>query len=541
MRKIYLPLIFCVLSSRAVLAESAPVDLVALETRDEQAVSYAPVLLDGHSLFRVAGTPSYPADKRATDISDRLGLLAGDLTRSTDTLHVISQTDYAMIKAGDQLLMRVFDVDSGMPGVNHAGYAELVKNGIAIAILDYRQARTSRALLKDAGAAVAGAGLLILVLLSWTRLYRRLRSLVDRYLKPQISKIQTKSFDLLQAGLLWDGLQGLMTVLHGGVVALLIYFHLGFILRLFPWTRPLADGLLGLILNPLKILGVSFLAGLPGLMATVVIGVLCYGVLRILGLFFTGIHTGTITLEGFDQEWAIPTFRIVRLAIIVLAVMIAYPHIPGSNSAAFKGVSVFLGIIISLGSSSFAANLIAGYSAIYRRAFRVGDCIELDNIRGEVLEIQTLVTRLRTAKNEVIVVPNSAIINSPVINYSTFAKDRGLILHTTVGIGYETPWRQVEAMLLEAVHRTPGFLSAPKPFVLQKALGDFCVTYEINAYCSTPEKRLALTSALHQNILDLFNENDVQIMTPAYEGDPAHPKVVPKEKWFTPLAPSAKK
>lgn len=508
--------------------------------RDESA-SHAEVDLDGQTLFRVTGAPNYPAEKRASEISDRLALFAGDPTRSTDTLKVITQPDFAVVMAGDQLLMRVFDVDSGIPGLNHAGYAELVQHLIGKAVLDYRQARTAVALLKDAGLAGAGAALLFLLLLGWTRLYHRLRALIERILKPQISKIQTKSFDLLQAGLLWDGLQGVMTVFHVVVVALLVYFHLGFILRLFPWTKPLADGLLGLILNPLKMLGLSFLAGLPGLMATLVIGLLCYAVLRTLGLFFAGIRTGTIKLTGFDPDWAIPTFRIVRVAIIALAVMIAYPHIPGSNSAAFKGVSVFLGIIISLGSSSFAANLIAGYSAIYRRAFRVGDWIEVDNFRGEVLEIQTLVTRLRTVKNEVAVIPNSAIVNSPVINYSTYAKERGLIIHTTVGIGYETPWRQVEAMLLEAATRTPGFLSEPKPFVLQKTLGDFCVTYEINAYCSTPALRLALTHTLHQNILDLFNENNVQIMTPAYEGDPDQPKLVPADKWFTPLAPQNKK
>lgn len=516
-------------------------DMATLETQGDQAVSFAPVLLDGKSLFSVTGVPSYPAEKRAAEISGRLHVLAGDPTRSTETLKVIVQPDYAVVMAGDQLLMRVFDVDSGIPGLNHASYGELVKNVIAKAILDYRQARTPSALVKDTAMAVGGVGLLFLLLLGWTRLYRRFRRLVEHHLKPQISKIQTKSFDLLQAGLLWDGLQGLMTVVHGGMIALLIYFHLGFVLRLFPWTRPLADGLLGLILNPLKMLGLSFLAGLPGLMVTVVIGLLCYGVLRTLGLFFAGLRSGTITVAGFDPEWATPTFRIIRVAIIALAIMIAYPHIPGSNSAAFKGVSVFLGIIISLGSSSFAANLIAGYSALYRRAFRVGDVVEVDHFRGEVLEIQTLVTRLRTIKNEVVVIPNSAIVNSPVINYSTYAKDRGLILHTTVGIGYETPWRQVEAMLLDAAERTPGFLTDPKPFVLQKSLGDFCVTYEINVYCSTPEKRLALTSALHQNILDIFNENNVQIMTPAYEGDPAQPKVVPKEKWFTPPALRDKK
>ena len=148
------------------------------------------------------------------------------------------------------------------------------------------------------------------------------------------------------------------------------------------------------------------------------------------------------------------------------------------------------------------------------------------------MERKLLVTRLRSVKNEEIVIPNSEILNSNIVNYSTLAREQGLILHTTVGIGYETPWRQVEAMLRIAAERTPGLLAEPRPFVLQKALGDFCVTYEINAYCDQPQAMARIYTALHQNILDLFNEYGVQIMTPAYEGDTEQPKVVPKENWF---------
>jgi len=169
---------------------------------------------------------------------------------------------------------------------------------------------------------------------------------------------------------------------------------------------------------------------------------------------------------------------------------------------------------------------------IYRRAFKVGDRISIDNVTGDVTERRLMVTHLRTIKNEEIVVPNSTIINSNIINYSTLAGSRGLILHTTVGIGYETPWRQVEAMLRLAAERTPGLLKEPAPFVLQKSLGDFAVTYELNAYCGDPHAMARFYTAMHQNILDVFNEHGVQIMTPAYEGDPQVPKVVPKEEWF---------
>jgi small-conductance mechanosensitive channel len=222
----------------------------------------------------------------------------------------------------------------------------------------------------------------------------------------------------------------------------------------------------------------------------------------------------------------------VRVLVVAFALVVAYPYLPGSQSDAFKGVSIFLGVIFSLGSSSAVANIIAGYSLTYRRAYRIGDRVKISDVVGDVAETRLQVTHLRSLKNEEIIIPNSTIMNSHVINYSSLAARHGLILHTTVGIGYETPWRQVEAMLLEAAARTPGLLREPPPFVLQKALGDFAVTYEINVYSDQPQAGPLLYTALHRNILDVFNEYGVQIMTPAYEGDPEQAKVVPKDKWF---------
>jgi small-conductance mechanosensitive channel len=196
-----------------------------------------------------------------------------------------------------------------------------------------------------------------------------------------------------------------------------------------------------------------------------------------------------------------------------------------------------LGLVFSLGSSSVISNVVAGQSLAFRRAFKVGDRVKIGEHTGEVTEIRLLTTFLRSPKNEQIVIPNSNILNSDVVNYSTLASQSGLILHTMVGIGYETPWRQVEAMLLEAAARTPGLLREPPPFVLQKTLGTFAVDYEINVYCDNTRGLLLLYTALHRNILDVFNEYGVQIMTPAYEGDTEQPKVVARENWY--LAPAA--
>src|SRR6185295_4417653 len=227
-----------------------------------------------------------------------------------------------------------------------------------------------------------------------------------------------------------------------------------------------------------------------------------------------------------------PTYKILRLAVVAFAVVVAYPYIPGAGSAAFQGVSLFIGIVFSLGSSSAIANMIAGYMITYRRAFKVGDRVKIGDMSGDIIETRLQVTHLRSFKNEEMVIPNSLILSSQVLNYSSLARAEGLILHTEVGIGYETPWRQVEALLIAAAERTPGLASEPRPFVLEKKLGDFAVTYDLNVYTRSVESLAKLYAELHRNILDLFNEYGVQIMTPAYEGDPPEPKVVPKKDWY---------
>jgi len=308
------------------------------------------------------------------------------------------------------------------------------------------------------------------------------------------------------------------------------------VLDLFPWTIGVGNALLEHVVTPLTTLGRDFLAAIPNLIFLAILYFIFRSALRIVRLFFDAVEQGRVKLQNFEPEWAMPTYKIVRLAMIAFALVIAYPYVPGSSSAAFKGVSLFLGVVFSLGSSGAISNIIAGYMMTYRRAFRVGDRVKIGEVTGEITAVRLQVSHLRTMKNEEVVIPNSQIINSHVVNYTTLARKDGLLLHTSVQIGYNTPWRQVEAMLLEAAHRTEGLVAAPKPFVLQTKLGDFAIIYELNVGCDDPRRMHELYSALHRNILDVFNEYGVSIVTPAYEGDPETPKVVPREKWFSPPA-----
>jgi small-conductance mechanosensitive channel len=349
----------------------------------------------------------------------------------------------------------------------------------------------------------------------------------------RVGGVKIQSLELLQPSNVWAIADGVVRLLRVFAVLALLFFYLDYVLSLFPGSRQIASGMLGYVTDPLNAMGTAFVNYLPSLLFLVVLVLVTKLVLGALRLGASSIEHGLIVLPGFHAEWVMPTYRLVYLAVIGLALVVAFPYIPGSSSPAFQGLSIFAGVLFSLGSTSFIGNIMAGYALIYWRALRVGDVVQIDDTIGVVSETRLMVTHLRTVKNVEVVIPNATIMTGKIKNFTSLAKQSGLILHTAVGIGYETPWRQVEAMLLIAAERTKGVLHEPKPFVLQRALGDFAVTYEINAYTDDPRNMLVAYHELHRNILDLFNEYGVQIMTPAYEGDPAEAKVVPREKWHT--------
>ncbi len=508
------------------------------QTAADSAANYsrAYIRLDGYNLFQVRGLISYPAEKRANEISGRIESAAKNSSLSPESIKVIQTKSYDEIVIGGFSIMKVIDADAGLEGVSRETFALGARLRIAKAIYTYRYERSYDFLLKNMLYSLASIAICMLLLIISRFILKRISAFLEAKLKPRFDNIGTKSFHLINPNQIWVTISGFIKALKLILILVIIFFTAQYILGLFPWTRSIAESLLALFVKPFGDFGIALINFIPNLAFLVVIFFISKYLLKLIKLLFQGLGQKSITIEGFDPDVAPTTYKIVRLFLIIFAVIIAYPYIPGSDSGAFKGVSLFLGILFSLGSTSIIGNLIAGYTMTYRKTFKIGNIIEIENYIGQVVEIKLFVTRIRTHKNEEIIIPNSLVLNSKVINYSTFAPEKGLILHTSVGIGYETSWRLVESMLKLAAERTEGVLKDPQPFVLQKSLGDFAVIYEINVYTQDPVNRLKTYTALHQNILDVFNENDVQIMTPAYEGDPDQPKVVPKEKWFTPAA-----
>jgi small-conductance mechanosensitive channel len=493
----------------------------------------APVEIDGVRLFRVRGIEAFPAEKRAAAIEGRIEALAADPEFRIDTIRTAESDAGTSIMAGDRHIMTVFDLDAALDVLDRRVLALAYVKRIAAAIEDHRSARTRESLIR--GGVVAGIATLVLVaavvLVVW--LSRRVRAALDRRYGQRIHAVGIQSFHIVRAERIRDALHGLIGAAQAAVLLLLAFFYLQGVLSRFPWTRGFANRLLDLVLGPLITIGRGLATIIPDLIFLAILFIITRWGLKLIRLFFNAVGRGEVSLAGFDAAWADATYRLVRVAVIILVLVVAYPYIPGSESEAFKGISIFMGVLFSLGASSAVSNMIAGYLITYRRAFKAGDRVKIGDALGDVTEMRLQVTHLRTVKNEEVIVPNSNILNNEVVNYSSLARKQGLILHTTVAINYSTPWRQVEAMLLAAAERTRGLLKQPAPFVLQKALGDFAVTYEINVYCDNAQAMGVLYTELHRNILDVFNEYGVQIMVPAYEGDPETPKVVPKDQWYS--------
>ncbi|MFL5452592.1 MAG: mechanosensitive ion channel family protein, partial [Myxococcales bacterium] len=500
-----------VLTLASILA-ALPVQ-AAPEVDPEAEEQAAPVVVDGLTLFRLHGTATDPASHRAERISERIATAGADESIVPSSLHIAESAAGSEILAGSHRIMLVSDADADRAAASRPILAGMYRGRIVEAIERYREDRSPAVLTRALFAAAAILAGLAVVIGLFVRLWRRLDEVLENRLHRRIHDLRIKSFKLVDAELIWNVLRGTVRTIRALLVITGCFVAAGLALRQFPWTRGAVGGLVSYLAAPLWTMGGAVAGMVPNLIFLALLVVIVRWVLKLARLFFAAVKTGTVTLGGFDPGWAETTYSLVRIAVIAFALVVAYPHIPGSGSDAFKAISILAGVVLSLGSSSVLSSIIAGYAMTYRRTFRVGDTVRIGEVLGEVEQIGLMVTRVRTIKNEEAVIPNSNILQNEVLNYSAHARESGLILHARVGIGYEVPWRQVEAMLLLAADRTRGMRREPRPFILQLGLKDFCVDYELNVYCDEPRSMLQLYTELYRNVLDAFNEYGVQIMT----------------------------
>jgi len=387
--------------------------------------------------------------------------------------------------------------------------------------------RRTPVLLRGLGLSIAATLLLVLALKVIARLRRRaLRTPVTATIAPR-----AKVLGLDLGPVLSTLEQALFKFTGFGLVLVALYLWFTFVFAQFPYTRPWGARLGSYLVQLLSGFGKGALGAVPGLFAVVVIFLLTRVVSRAVGGFFGRVESGEIEVSWLEPETAKATKRLVAAMIWIFAITVAYPYIPGSGTDAFKGVSVFVGLMISLGSAGLINQLMSGLVVVYSRACKPGEYVKVGDIEGVVSQVGVLSTKIITRKREEITVPNAVLTGSSLTNYSRLAGAQGAIVSTTLTIGYDAPWRQVHAMMQMAAERTSGIRKEPRPFVLQRSLSDFYVEYELRFHLDRPEERVPVLSELHAHIQDAFNEFGVQIMSPHFEGQPEGRVVVPRAQW----------
>ena len=513
-----------------------PQDALPNEPAKETKTADKPVMLGDKILFYLATeAEGQKLAKRAEVVSERIKKIADSPRFKVDSIRIRDLNEpITYIVSGNEILSAILDHDAVSKGKSRQQLAAEYSQVIRTAIEKYREDRSLKQLIYSVLYTFLATIVLIAILTLIGKIKHKIDQRIEEGFKSWKKGLQIKSVEIVRVEKINELLKATVKGIRFILVLIFIYIYLQLELGFFPATRSIADQILGYVLSPLITIGKGFSTNIPNPIFITVLVLLVRYTLKAMKFFFLGIEKGSVKIQGFYPEWAKSTYRLLSFLVIAFCVVIAFPYVPGSDSLAFKGVSVFVGVLFSLGAQSSVSNMIAGFALTYRRVFLVGDRVRIADFAGDVLDTRLQVTILRTVKNEEIIVPNSMILNNHVINYSVKAQERGLILHTAVSIGYDTPWRQVHTMLLMAARKTPGLLSEPEPFVLQKSLDDFYVTYELNVYTDKPEKMTVFYSELHQNILDVFNEYGVQIMSPNYVADRAEPATVAKERWYAP-------
>ena len=477
-----------------------------------------PVVLGNQTLFTITQeVEGYLPEDRANGMSERIKRIADDSGIPISAVNTVSSNiPLTIISAENNLLIAISDQDAGAVGLTREELAAKYAEKLRIAVDEYRKERSLRSIIVGALYTFVATVVLALILFLVQRLYRKIEAAILTRLQSRIRSIQIQSFEIVRSEHVRTGLLGALKFVRFFILLLVVYTYVQLVLGFFPWTRPLANEILDYVLAPVATIAKAVAASVPDLFFIVILVIIARYLLKIMKFFFLEVEKETVKLSGFYPEWAKPTYKILSLLVIAFFAVVAFPFIPGSSSSAFKGISIFLGVLFSLGSQSAISNIIAGVVLTYRRVFRVGDRVKIAEFTGDVLEIRLQVTTLLTIKNEEVVIPNAVILNNSVINYSARARDKGLILHTSVTIGYDAPWRKVHELLLSAAERTSGLLREPAPFVYQQSLDDFYVAYELNAYTDNPQGMARIYSELHENIQEAFNEGGVEILSPHY-------------------------
>lgn len=476
-----------------------------------------PVVVDSDTLFTLyAARGGYSAFDRAEMINENLLKISKDKRMHRDSVYMLENDSYIDIMYGKKVIVSITDQDALWQGTSRRELAEQYIPIITEKISDLKESYNLWEIVKRAALFVLVIVVQYLLIRLTNYLFHKLRRRIIRFKQQRLKPIIIRDYELLNTRRLGRILIFFSNLLRYLVLLLQLMFTVPMLFAIFPQTEKLAMTIFLYIIDPIKMVLKSIVEYIPNLFIIVVIWFCIKYIIKGLHYISNEIKNEKLKISGFYPDWAQPTFNIFRFLLYAFMIAMIYPYLPGSKSGVFQGISVFVGLIISLGSSTVIGNIIAGLVITYMRPFKLGDRIKLNDTTGNVIEKTPFVTRLRTPKNEVVTIPNSFIMSSHTVNYSASARQFGLIIHTSVTIGYDVPWRQVHQLLINAARMTPGVLEHPKPFVLETELHDYYPCYQINAYINDADQIGDIMSDLHQNIQDIFNEAGIEIMSPGY-------------------------
>jgi small-conductance mechanosensitive channel len=502
----------------------------------EDPVTYEPAeLVITNRLITTLRAPVYGASpaERVEAIQDNLEVMlqrGGPLLVTTRPI-----PEGVAVLVDGKFLLRVLDDDVHREsGETAAMAATAAADNLKLAIEGIRESRDSKAMLSAVGYTILVTAALVVLLWLLARGYavvaRRIQQLVARRsdkLTPAWSRPIVGQSGLAALAILPVRLAAWAAAL------LLTYEWAALVLTFFPYTRPWGEGLFDNLLDALGRIGGGILDALPGLLFVALIFLITRFVVRIVRAFFESVQSGRVQVSWIDETTARPTGRLLTAIIWLFSLVAAYPYIPGSDSEAFKGIGVFVGLMLSIGASGVVNQAVSGMMLMYTKALRPGEFVQVGDTEGTVTSVGFLTTRIETLRNVEVTLPNAYLVGNETRNLSRLAANGGIRVATAVTIGYDTPWRQVQAMLQMAAGRTAKVSQDPPPRVLQTALKDFYVEYTLIVATPQPRDRFVVLDELHGHIQDVFNEFGVQIMSPNYEADPADKKFVPQDQWYT--------
>ena len=476
-----------------------------------------PVVADGDTLFYLyTKRGGYTPQQRAQMTGSAIEELGRRFNLRPDSVSVDHSDIVSDLMYGNKVLLSLTDQDALWEGVSRDSLANERRQNVVDKLHEMKAEhgiwRMAKRILYFVLVIVGQYFLFRLT--NW--LFRKLKVRILRLKDTKIKPVSIQGYELLDAQKQANLLVFLASVGRYILMGLQLLFTVPLIFIIFPQTEGLAYRLLGYIWNPIRGIFVGIIDYIPKLFTIIVIWYAVKYLVRFVLYLAREVEGGRLKINGFYPDWAMPTFHIIRFLLYAFMIAMIYPYLPGSNSGVFQGISVFVGLIVSLGSSTVIGNIIAGVVITYMRPFKIGDRIQLNDTTGNIIEKTPLVTRIRTPKNEVVTVPNSFVMSSHTVNYSTSAREYGLIIHSEVSIGYDVPWRKVNELLIDAALNTPGVVDDPRPFVLETSLSDWYPVYQVNAYIKEADKMPQIYSNLHQNIQDKFNEAGIEIMSPHY-------------------------